>query len=424
MDIGDLIPKIPSPGGGLSTGLSGTLAPARPSAGIQGGGQHPSPAWRVSIGGRDITKKIEPRLIELSLTDHRGLEADQLELCLSDTDGGLEIPPRQAEIELFLGWEDSCLIDKGTYIVDEVEHSGTPDRLSVRARSADLREGIITRKERSWNDTTIGAIVEAIAAEHELIPVVSPELASEHVAHLDETSESDANLLTRLAKRFDAVATVKSGRLLFYKIGKAESLSGIPLDRVRLVRSDGDGHRFHVADRDSCVAVTGKWHNLSSGETESTTVTRQRDEKKLGKGKARRASKKTAQERTEHSAKNTKVLRHLFATKEEAERAASAALEAIDRGISTFCLTLARGRPDLIPEQPVEVEGWKPEIDEVDWLIRKVTHKLNDRGLTSDIELELHVDESQFLIEDELKKTGGGGGSWFEGDDYVGGDEE
>ncbi|SUX74646.1 phage tail protein [Citrobacter freundii] len=52
--------------------------------------------------------------------------------------------------------------------MDEIEHSGAPDRLTIRARSADFRETLNTRREKSWHQTTVGEAVKEIAARHNL----------------------------------------------------------------------------------------------------------------------------------------------------------------------------------------------------------------------------------------------------------------
>ena len=109
-------------------------------------------------------------------------------------------------------------MDKGTFEVDEVEHQGAPDRISIRARAAEMRREMRTRKEKSWHDTNIGAIVETIARQNNLTPRVDPGLAAIKVEHIDQTGESDLHFLTRLAKKHDAVATVKKGHL---EIGRA-----------------------------------------------------------------------------------------------------------------------------------------------------------------------------------------------------------
>lgn len=356
--------------------------------------RYPQPRWQVSLAGEDITGRIQPRLMQLTLTDNRGLEADQLDLTLDDSDGQIDLPSRGALIRLALGWNHTGLVDKGSYMVDEVEHSGAPDQITIRARSADLREGISTKKERSWHQKTVGEIVTTIASEAGLAPAISSELAGELVAHIDQTSESNANILTRLAEMFDAVATVKSGRLLFFKIGRGATISGTTLQEVTITRRDGDRHRFNVADREACDAVKACYHDLRAGKKGEVTITKD-DASENDKGKANDRARLT------HSASNVKTLRHNYSNKLNATRAARSALEKSKRGVSTFHISLAYGQPELMPELPATVVGFKNAIDGPDWLITRVIHRLAGSGYTTDVELELRLDKGEKESQEE-----------------------
>ncbi len=42
---------------------------------------------------------------------------------------------------------------EGTFEVDEVEHQGAPDRISIRARAAEMRREMRTRKEKELGTT-------------------------------------------------------------------------------------------------------------------------------------------------------------------------------------------------------------------------------------------------------------------------------
>ncbi|UGA39247.1 hypothetical protein JOS77_06675 [Chromobacterium haemolyticum] len=137
------------------------------------------PVCRILLGGKDITHNITPRLISLALTDNRGFEADQLDIVLDDSDGKLDIPERGVTVKLALGWADGPLVDKSSYIVDEVEHTGAPDTLTLRARATDLRAGIATKREKSWHKTTVGAIVQAIHRQSQRPDAGHPRLASQ-----------------------------------------------------------------------------------------------------------------------------------------------------------------------------------------------------------------------------------------------------
>ena len=106
---------------------------------------------------------MAPRLIELTLSESRSGEADQLDISLSDHDGLLAIPSRNATIRVSHGWSDTGLIDKGQFPVDEVEHRDAPDQITIRARSAKMDGALRTRTERSLHKKTIAQIVNMIA---------------------------------------------------------------------------------------------------------------------------------------------------------------------------------------------------------------------------------------------------------------------
>lgn len=346
------------------------------------GQDQPTPIYRITLDGRDITPKVEPRLESLTLADNRGFEADQLDITLDDSDGQLDIPSRGATLELAIGWAHSGLVDKGSFTVDEIEHSGAPDKLQIRARSADMREGLTMRRERSFHRKTLGDIIRTIAGQNELQPVIVEELAAEPIDHIDQTSESDANFLSRLATQFDAIATVKAGRLLFMPTGKGVSATGNAFSGITIERSVGDSHRFAVADREIYTAVKAYYQDVGKATKGEVTLDHKGVKQSTAKAK-----------QVEASADNTLVLRHTYASKANAERGAKAAWARIQRGRAEFSITLALGRPDLFPEQPVRVSGVKPIIDSSHWILARVTHNIADGGYTTQLELEMKIEE-------------------------------
>ncbi len=322
---------------------------------------HNQPAYKLTLAGEDITARVQSRLSSLTLTDNRGMEADQLDLTLEDHDGLLTIPRSGVKLQLAIGWTNAPLVDKGTFIVDESAHSGAPDQLTIRARSVNLREGMHIKQERSWHRTTLGSIVTSIAKANNLKPVISASLSSIEIKHQDQTNESDLNLLTRLAKEHDAIATVKNGSLLFIVAGQGVTASGKPVPPYTLQRSEGDSHSYSVADRDAYSGIKAYWQDTNNAK----------------KGAA-----------IEGGGDNIKTLRHTYASETSAVRAAKAEFRKIKRGKSAFSITLAMGNPVLYPETPLRCIGWKKQIDETPWLITKVTHNISDSGYTCSMECE------------------------------------
>ena len=76
---------------------------------------------------------------------------------------------------------------QGIYIVDEVAHSGPPDRIEITARSADFRDEFNIKREVSWHDVTVERIVSAIAHRYKLKPVISEQLINAEIDHADQT---------------------------------------------------------------------------------------------------------------------------------------------------------------------------------------------------------------------------------------------
>lgn len=337
------------------------------------------PDYRVEVNGTDITPRLREarpgqraadrprtRLISLGLTDKRGSDADQLDLVIDDSDGGVELPPTGATIRVSLGWRSgpdvtAGLVDMGTYIVDDVGHSGPPDQITIRARAADFTGAMRVRRERSWHGTTLGAIVADIAKTHGLKPRCAAPLASIAITAKAQSRESDLAFLRRLGRDHDAVATIKDGNLILKPIGDRATVSGKALPAVTIRRRDGDRHDYQVQKQEEATGVSADWHDRASAKKKTVTA-----------GKAEGARK----------------LSRTYASEADARAAAKAEAGRASRQPRTLSLSLALGRPDLKPETPITVSGFKATIDAQRWILAEVTHTLGDRGFATGLKLE------------------------------------
>ncbi|PKB86788.1 hypothetical protein A8A01_25455 [Ewingella americana] len=374
-----------------------------------------APAFMLTLGGKDITRDISNRLLSLTLSDNRGFEADQLDIELDDSDGLVTMPPRGAVLTLFLGWQGSALIGKGDFTVDEIEHRGAPDTLTIRARSADFRGTLNSRREVSYHDTTLGQVVEQIAGRNKLTASVAGQLAAIKVPHIDQSQESDAKFLTRLATRNGAEVSVKAGKLLFLKAGNGTTASGKPIPAMTIERGDGDRHQFAIADRGAYTGVTAKWLHTKDPKPKKQKVVKIKRKPKvqflraLQHPKAKAAPKAKAPAKTPEAkegeymageADNVFAITTTYASKAQAMRAAAAKWDKLQRGVAEFSITLAMGRADLYPETPVSVSGFKRVIDEQKWVITKVVHSLSNNGYTTSLELEVKLSDVEYETED------------------------
>lgn len=353
---------------------------------------HHAPDYSITVDGIDKSGGIKKRLISLTLTDNRGFEADQLDIELDDSDGQLVLPRRGAKIAVALGWQGAALIDKGIFTVDEIEHSGAPDKLTIRARSADFRETLNVRRDQSYHKTTIGGIIKTVAGRNKLTPTLNKTMSDLTVDHIDQTNESDGNFITRLAKQYGAIAAVKNGNLLFIKQGQSKTASGKLIPVMTVIRSLGDGHQFSMADRGAYTGVVANW--LNTRTTEKPVVKVKRKRKRQATSTARpKAPEEKQGEYLIGTDENVLTLRTTYASKNNAQRAAKSNWERLQRGAAKFSIQLAKGRADLYPEVPVKVTGFKKQIDEANWTLVTVTHSVSDSGFTTALELEVKIDD-------------------------------
>ncbi|ENU19157.1 hypothetical protein F994_02013 [Acinetobacter bohemicus ANC 3994] len=325
-----------------------------------------TPVCIITANNKPLNTLISSRIISVTVTDNRANEADELSIVLDDSDGALELPKRGVKLNCKMGFLGEDIHDKGDFVVDETEWSGTPDLITVKASSANFKSKIKEAKSKSYHRKKFGEIASEVAKNHELTLVMTADLKAINLAHVDQTNESDLNLLQRLAKQNGAEMAVKKDRLLIFKAGSAKTASGKNLPAITLTRKDGDQFRYSEQDRESD-------HTGVSASYQDT-------------GKAKR-EKSIAGEKGK-----VKHLKGTFANKEEAERASKAKMAEIKRQMAKFSITTAYGIPEISTESPVKLQGFKAEVDKLKWIVEKATHSFTKSGgLTTQLDLEANI---------------------------------
>ncbi|UYM14245.1 contractile injection system protein, VgrG/Pvc8 family [Endozoicomonas euniceicola] len=322
------------------------------------------PVYRITANEQDITDAVSENLISLNLTDEAGIQSDSLTIQLHDAAPGYSLPGTGAKLEVWLGY-DSHVQNMGLFIVNELELSGPPSTMTIKAQAAPLSPAsdtfgqIQTQKNRSWENITIGDLVKTIAEEQKMTPVVGDTLTDIKLEHIDQTSESDINLLTRIAKDHNAMVKPVSGRLLFMEKGRGKTATGKEIPPVIIKPEDLTSWKVRIAERSKYQSVTTRWQDIGSGEEKTVTA---------GEGKP-----------------ELKIT-HNYADQPAAEAAAKSRYESMQRGASRLSLTLP-GSPDLKAETVLKLVGFRTAVDG-DWVVSRVTHKL-DKGYVCSVEGEV-----------------------------------
>lgn len=321
------------------------------------------PAYQIRANDKDITAAIGGALKEIRLKDGRGLTADLLTVVLDDTARLFSWPDYGAALDVWLGFSGESLHYKGRFVVDELAHSGPPDQLTITAKPADFIGSLKVPVNNSWHDVTLGAVVSEIAARNGLTPAISAELRAIRIPHLDQTNESDLNLITRLGVLYDAIGKPAAGRLVFTGKGAGKTAGGQLMPVVDLLRSDISKHRYIEKGRTGKHGgIKAYWLDDAGAETRAVVV---------GGGE------------------NIKALKPAFKDKEAAAAAAGAAFRKLSRAEKELMLTFNHGLPELVAECVANVQGIRAEIDGR-FIVSEVSHKITGGGggLSSTAKLE------------------------------------
>ncbi|KZN57593.1 hypothetical protein N473_06820 [Pseudoalteromonas luteoviolacea CPMOR-1] len=319
------------------------------------------PVFKITANNIDITQIVTDRVLSITVTDEAGVDSDTLSVVLDDRDNHIKLPTQGAEIAIELGIGDRK-VDKGLYIVDEVILSGQPDELELRCKAADMRASLKERKTRSFDNVTLGDLLRSIASQHGLQAAISEQFTQIQLTHIDQTNEHDLHLVTRLAKQYDAVGKIASGRLIFTTKGEANSASGQPLPITRLTKQDVSEYTVTMADRGKYKSAKAFWHDHTTAQRQIVTI---------GGGEP------------------ALTLRHIYDGEQAAQRAAKAKLDAMTRGLATGSLSIPGTHKALsiLAESKIELVGFRTGVNG-EWIVTRSEVNLSSAGLIVNVEFE------------------------------------
>jgi phage protein D len=315
--------------------------------------------------GTDLTDKIDPRFVRLSLSERRGGEADELSITLQNADGKLAPPSKGKWINLELGWVSGDdvpigLVNKGRFRVDEVGLEGPPDAITIHARSADFSGAYPKRRSRTWADTTVGAVLTQIAARNGITASIHPDLASLPIDAIEQHNKSDMAFVQDLGRHFDALATWKNKKLIFMPVGSKTNASGKTLATHTLTRQDGWKWRYTDSDRDAQNGVQAQYHDHDGGVRRTVST----------------------------GGSNVHRLKRVYASKANAERAAKSSLAKRQRSKSKLDYDLAVADCTLRPNLAMTMKGWPDIVTEQKWLVDTVEIDMGAGGIAQRVTFE------------------------------------
>lgn len=126
------------------------------------------PRVKIVYEGRDITQDIESYLTGVEYVDNTAGESDEVSFTVHDAFGqwrGAWFPFKGDRLTLALGYEGN-LLNCGTFTVDEIELSGPPDIVNIRALASGIGVPLRTTNSKAFEAQSLRQIAEEIAKKY------------------------------------------------------------------------------------------------------------------------------------------------------------------------------------------------------------------------------------------------------------------
>ena len=323
----------------------------------------PNPVFRIKVGSVD-SAMLNDRLLSITVTDQAGSVNDSVSISLDDRDELIELPSKGDEIEVQLGYEALEGITNpfdglklmGTFKLDEIKCSGSPNVLTLTGHAFDTGGMFKQQRNGQFHRKTLGEIVTTIAERNELTPRIHEDLGEIAIPHIHQRAQSDGALLESLAAKVGGIAKVQAGYLYFAPLGKIEEVAqgDIITPTITVKRVDMEPWDYTDQSRSEFAKVESRYYDKDAGETERV----------LGEGEAR--------------FDNSMEVANDLPNETEAQLSADSRADAMKRAQESWNFT-TQGNPDLMAEGRVVVEGQRSGIPDL-WLITQAVHTFIDGG--------------------------------------------
>lgn len=226
------------------------------------------PKYEVIYNSADITEDISRFLIGLTYTDCVQGKSDGLDIELEDTDFLWQndwFPAKGDTLEVRIGY-DNLLVPCGLFEIDEVEASGPPDSLSVRALAAGITKALRTKSNAAYEGQTLRRIAQQVAARTGLS--VTGEIEAVTIERATQHRETDLRFLHRISKEYGHVFSVRAGQLIFSRIYDLEE--GSPV--TSLSRTDLTSYELRDKTASTFARSRVRYHDPRTQEVVESTA--------------------------------------------------------------------------------------------------------------------------------------------------------
>jgi phage protein D len=226
-----------------------------------------TPYFKILYNTKNITSDVSVSLIALTYIDKVSGESDEMEITLEDKEGKWQnqwYPEKGSLLTVTIGI-DGKELDCGVFQIDQIEFSGPPDQVVIKALSSGYYGKMRTRKGYAHENKTLSEIVHSIAAKIGFTVIGSIE--NVRIARSTQNRESDLQYLHRLASEYGYNFTIKNKTIVFIKQTELEARSSsLIVDKTEVT-----GYGFRDKTSDVFKGTQIRFHNPNTNKIVSAS---------------------------------------------------------------------------------------------------------------------------------------------------------
>lgn len=230
------------------------------------------PLFRLLYDSRDISADLMPYLLQVTYTDALSGESDDLQITLADRDHrwkGAWFPDKCAALTLSIGYEGGTMVHCGTFQIDEIELSGPPDTVSIKALSAGVKQALRTNNSSAHEGVTLRAIAAGIASKHGLTLTGDGDALDRVYSRVTQRHEHDLAFLNRLGRAEGIVFKISGDKLVWHSQGSLDASKGL----VTIARAKETSFTFRAKTESVYKSCQVSYHDPATKTLISHTET-------------------------------------------------------------------------------------------------------------------------------------------------------
>jgi phage protein D len=156
------------------------------------------PAFKLLSDKKDITPLLAANILSLTYEDKKDDETDEISFTVQ---GLYNNKPFGTNVELQLGFEGAPLVSYGNFTIQTIRKDYVNNTTEVRATAADFTTVQKVKRTRTWERTTLPAIIIQIATENKMGYQIHDEAKKHYILSATQVGWTDLAWLSELVRK-------------------------------------------------------------------------------------------------------------------------------------------------------------------------------------------------------------------------------